>query len=71
MRWLDNVWAQAVLTLCLGLSLTLAFSPYDYAYIPLFSITAFLVLISRTQHPKLIGFLFGCGWFGEIGRAHV
>ncbi len=72
MRWLDNVWAQAVLTLCLGLSLTLAFSPYDYAYIPLFSITAFLVLISRTQHPKLIGFLFGCGWFGAgISWVHV
>ena len=72
MRWLDNVLAQAVLSLCLGLSLTLAFAPYDYAYIPLFSLTAFLVLLLQTQHPKLIGFIFGFGWFGAgISWVHV
>ena len=72
MRWLGNVSAQAILSLCLGLSLTLAFAPFDYAYISLFSLTAFLILLMQTQHPKLIGFMFGFGWFGAgISWVHV
>lgn len=72
MRFVDNVWVQMLLSLCLGLSLTFAFAPFNYAYLTLFSLTFFLLLVVQTQHPKLIGFAYGLGWFGAgISWVHV
>ncbi len=72
MGLLDNRWGQSMIALCLGLSLTFAFAPFHYSYITLLSLTAFLTLLRHTHFPKLIGFVYGLGWFGAgISWVHV
>ncbi len=68
---LDNPWFQGLLSLGLGLSLTLGFAPFNYP-VTFFSVCAFFVLLLRTSKPKQISFLFGLGWFGAgISWVHV
>ena len=68
---INNPWSQGLLSLSLGLSLTLSFAPFNYP-ITFLSLCAFLVLLLRTSMPLRISFLFGLGWFGAgISWVHV
>ncbi|HKI60185.1 MAG TPA: apolipoprotein N-acyltransferase, partial [Mariprofundaceae bacterium] len=55
---------QIILALLCGGAMQFAFSPFDFNWLAIISMAIWSWLLTKSNHPFLISYAFGFGWFG-------
>ncbi len=55
---------RIILALLCGGLMQFAFSPFDYNWLAIINMAVWAWLLTRSDHPFLISYAFGFGWFG-------